>query len=131
MADFRAWINEGPGRWVTIAAAALLVVVAVVAAVWLVPWSATEPRADAIRGRGVETRYVCENCGQTGKIRIAFDQQFPIPCPHCGQKKTVPGFTCVQCKQIIAVQKSSYYHCPLCGRVYDYRIPGGAPAPPP
>jgi DNA-directed RNA polymerase subunit RPC12/RpoP len=131
MSGLRTWINEGPGRWVTICACVLLIAGAVAAAIWLVPWSATEPRAKAIRRRGLQARYVCKACGRTGEVPIAFDQKFPIPCPHCGKLETARGFNCVKCRRIIAVQRSLYYRCPHrdCNRVYDYRIGGAGQAP--
>jgi len=120
MADLRAWINEGPGRWVAIGVCALVIVGAVVAAVRFSPWSG-DRRAAEIRRRGTEVLYVCQGCGQSGKTRVAFDEEFPIVCPHCGEKKAVLGTVCVQCRHVFPAPNSSYYRCPHCGRVYDNR----------
>ena len=124
----RDWMNTGPGRWVAVGVVALLVAAA--AAMFLRDGGQAE--ADAIRARGRSVLYYCKSCKETGELRVGWDDQFPMVCPHCSKKTAVLAFRCPdpKCKQIIEQKPDIIYYCPHCGFKIDKRIIKDGPVGP-
>ncbi len=119
----RLWMNEGPGRWVT-TAIALCVVVAVAWAVIKHTSSNEPPGATEVRQRGRRATYICQECGASGKVKVAFSAKPPHECPKCGAVSALAAHPCRNCERIIEARPEPVYDCPHCGAMYDNRLNG-------
>ena len=124
------WIDTDAGRRTVTGVLVGVVALAVLSAVMVVSRSPSDPAADAIRDKGKMVRYYCAGCEKAGQTRVDFDEQFPIVCPHCKQRKAGMGFQCMGCKEIIAWKDLPTFRCPLCGFFYDRRVVGSSTPPP-
>jgi len=116
----RRFINTGPGRVAVIVLAGVAVAIAIGRA--LGGKTATQRQAAAIRARGLNVLYYCRACKKTGKTHKAFDEPFPIVCPHCGRREAVAAFVCVGCKRIIEAKDAPIFRCRHCRYLYDQRL---------
>jgi len=122
---FRLWINEGVGKWITVAVVLALLVVAVWAGVRTLTRKGT-PAARRAARRGLTRPYVCKACGATGTMLVPFGGTWPRECPKCHKKEAVEGMRCPKCGAIVERKPPGQtVRCPQCG--YTWRVP----APPP
>jgi len=84
--------------------------------------------AKSIRKKGRSTFYICKSCGASGKMRIGYDDKFPVKCPQCDEAAAVGALKCTRCGRIIEALDEPVYRCPHCGFVYDNRLSGPAPS---
>ena len=130
LARVRRFINTGPGRVAVIVLAVAAVAIAIGRAIG--GKTATQREAAAIRARCLNVLYYCRACKKTGKTHKAFNQPFPIVCPHCRRREAVAAFACAGCKRIIEAQDAPVLRCRHCQYAYDpRRLAPGAERPKP
>lgn len=106
-------------RILTGAVGAALILAAIAA------YSVSRP-ADAVHpDDGYQTRLRCLECGGESTRVVAFDQQFPIRCPHCDSGALAPLWHCYACGTEFADARTKDVHCPAC----DSTRCGAAPRP--
>jgi hypothetical protein len=130
-AEFRAWINEGAGRWLAVLAGMALIAGAV--AVFVLSRGGEEQRRERILQAGRTSLYVCTNeaCRAHGGMKVGYFSEWPQVCPKCNQKTAGRGIRCPRCGGIILDNRQQIVRC-RCGHVIDRRgTPMDDPFPPP
>jgi DNA-directed RNA polymerase subunit RPC12/RpoP len=118
--EFRSWINTGKGALISAGVCSVVILFGV--GIFLFRPGESRAVAEELRKRGRNYEYLCKECGATGKVKLPYDQEFPIECPECGKQAAVKAFTCVGCGRIIEKRDVPYYRCPYCDYVYDKRL---------
>ena len=117
---FRGWVNEGSGKLVGVLIA--LAVLGGAVAVWVTRSDSSQAQARRLEQMGFKAFYYCPACKASGQTVLKKGQGFPIPCPQC-KKPAVRGVQCAgRCGKIIENVQSSYWACPNCGYIYDFRL---------
>jgi DNA-directed RNA polymerase subunit RPC12/RpoP len=131
-AGFRAWINEGAGRWLAVLAGLGLTAGAV--AVFVIRRGSEAEKRERILAAGRTCVFVCTNpsCGARGELKAEYFSKWPQVCPKCQQPTAARGIRCTRCGRIILDNRQRIVRCPSCGHVLDRRgTPMDDPLPPP
>ena len=122
---FREWLNGPAGRWIVGGTVLALIGVAVTLSV--TGSSNLDGKRDRVRAKGRRIFYYCTACKASGKLHVAFDQTYPVPCPQCKQPAAVPGFRCTRCGKMF--EKVDRPICFVLQRILDDKAVHAEPIP--
>jgi len=121
---FREWINEGAGRWVTIAVCTAAIIGGGFGS-WHLWRTHKDSRVTSVQKAGRTVKYFCRNCNKGGTTKVAFyadERKWPVKCPVCGQLQAYPGIRCKYCRKITERPENTLvFPCKHCGKVNDLR----------
>ncbi len=113
-------MNAGAGRWV----AGGLALVVIGGAGVLLHRQLFRSRGQELLAEGRMMLIHCPACGHAERLQVPFDQQFPMACPGCGERKAVWGQRCGSCGRVFVRPRAARYRCPHCPAEY-YTEEGG------
>ena len=128
---FRAWINEGAGKVVTVIVVILLIGVAGWAGYR--KWNERgSSKARKVYEAGHTLKYICESCKNSGESNFPYDVAFPAKCPQCNEMAAYPAFACRACRKMIRNTGGALVICPHCQHQHHLeQMPANIPPPPP